>query len=487
VPNVFYGLQSICPGQVAIEGSGNTNVAMPPITGGGWYSGVTPTEPWFAINMYSARAQFAGSWFNVTVQAADLFGNFVGSSAPADRIRITSDDISILSDPGQGEYIEDVLVNGRAYYFAQLRTEGPRKINPYDIDNGSIIGDIPGTSTWSTVRIVQGVDTRFAAIVEGVAFEDSVPVYVEAAPNTFAMRVEVRYTSTNEVVSTAVPFVLEPMLNITLPLTPAAGALGITTGGTLFGTADIPLQSYNRAENIFIRVRNADGSNTPAAAFSPEVRVQASAPSRIRMYANTVSYQQGNDTYYQLQANNDTPIYAQVLDANDNPVPSKDVSMIIVNQAETNSRLDAPERTTTDSTGTAYRTFFAGANNLRHIIQASVGDVVGQLFMFVTVTQNGGVYPNPFNPLGGEAAHIDYPLDDNAPVKLFVYTLLGDLVWHKEFQAGDPEGGHAGVNSVAWDGKNDNGVMVANGGYICLIKVSDQDKFRFKIGVFKQK
>jgi flagellar hook assembly protein FlgD len=99
------------------------------------------------------------------------------------------------------------------------------------------------------------------------------------------------------------------------------------------------------------------------------------------------------------------------------------------------------------------------------------------------------VYPNPFNPSSTDQknwAHIDYRLDQDAPVKIYIYTLLGNLVWHKEMSAGS-EGAQGGVNTTIWNGKNDNNVTVANGGYIAVVKVNDQEKYRFKIGAYKQK
>ncbi|MCK5218528.1 hypothetical protein KAR10_03325, partial [bacterium] len=422
----------------------------------------------------------------VTVQAADLFGNFVPTAAN-NTIRLNSDDLNSNSEPYSSSYLESVLSGGRAWFNCQQRTEGPRSLKPSDqIDSGICDGDDPDKSQ-AVVRIVQAGETKFAVLVEGVAFEDNTPVYVEACPNTFTMCVEVRYTGTGEIVATAQSFVMEPMLDLGSPPTPATGILGKTTGGTFQGVADIENQTYTQAENIYIRVRDAAGSEDPDMAFSPEIRVQASAPTRIEMRADTISYEQAGQTYYQIEANQKARVYADVYDANNNPVSSKVLSMLILDQELTSSTLGAPESLTTSAVGTAYSTFYAGAQNLQHIIQAAVQGVVGQLIMSVTVTSDGGVYPNPFNPLRGESAHIDYPLETDSEVKVLIYTLMGDLVWQTEFPAGDSQGGHAGVNSILWNGKNDNGVTIANGGYICVIKANDQEKYRFKIGVYKEK
>jgi hypothetical protein len=492
-PGAFYGLQLLAPGQVAIEGSGNTNVTnMFPVPANGWYSGVTPADPTVPLsNPYTARAQLAGVFFSVTAQAADLYGNIVGSTAPTDTIELTTDGNDGLTIPTSSLPITAPMSNGRAVFgvrFGNGDAGGIRSINPRDVTNGTIKGN-PDSLT--KVRIAQADETRFEVVVNGVRFSDSAPVYVEAWPNTFTVWVEVRYTGTGEIVGVSQLFVLEPTLDISSPATPANGQLGQRSGETRNGVATFDAsndpsnpQTYDRAEYIHIRARNSSGAQYPALGFSPEIRVQASTPTRIEMRADA---SQVNQTRYVIEANRSCLVYATAYDANNNLVAGYPITMTIVSPAVTPSSLGAPELSVADSSGTLYRTFYAGANNMLHTIQATAGTAVASLEMLVTVTAAGGVYPNPFNPLLGQGIHIDYPLDRDSNVKVAIYTLLGDLVWHKEFPAGDQEGGHASVNSIVWDGKNDMGVTVANGGYICLIKANDQEKFRFKIGVYKEK
>jgi len=486
VPGAFYGVQILVPGLVAIEGSGNTNVSgVSPVGSGGWYSGVTPTDPAQALNIYNGSAQFAGAYFPVTVQAVDMYGNFV-NSAPNDTIELYSDDINSNAEPWVSGSMTSALSGGRAYFFCQQRTEGPRYLKPYDTTDSNIKdGDTPDNS-WAITRVVQETDVAFWVYVEGILASDNQPVHVEAAPNTFNIRVEIRYTGTGEIVSSTQTFLMEPSLT-TGTYSPANGTLGLTTGQTTYGYADITGQTYNRAETIYIRVRNASGSDDPDPSYSPEVRVRASAPASIVLTADTTSYTQNGQVYYQIQANDNTQVNAQVYDVNNNVVSGAEVAFRILDQSLTSSTLSAPEQLTTDTNGLAYTTFYAGAQNLEHTIRATVGTISADLIIFVTVTRDGGVYPNPFNPLRGQVVHIDYTLEADAPVKIEIYTLMGDLVWTKELAAGDRNGGHKGVNSVAWNGKNNNGVTVANGGYICVIKANDQEKNRFKIGVYKEK
>jgi hypothetical protein len=96
-------------------------------------------------------------------------------------------------------------------------------------------------------------------------------------------------------------------------------------------------------------------------------------------------------------------------------------------------------------------------------------------------------YPNPFSPDQG-GTNINYLLGEDSEVKIIIYDLLGNLVKRFEFASGST-GGQVGQNIVHWDGKNGEGVVVANGGYILQIlakTVSGQEyKARTKAGVAK--
>lgn len=513
-PGPFFGLQILAPGQVAIEGSGNTNVGASyfPVPLEGWYSGVTPAEPTAYTYPYTARAQLAGMYFQVTVQAVDIYGNFV-PTAPNDTIKLTTDANDGSSRPNNSLPAYSALSAGKAYFdvvFGPLDAHAVKSILPTDdtnpntapIDHDTPPNGIVGANHSITqVQIAEATETQYEVVVNGIRQSDNVPVYIEAWPSTFTVRVEVRYTGgTHEIVAASSSFLLEPFLNLSTPPTPGTGTLGQRTGLTSYGVATFDInndppnpQTYDRSETIFIRARDMNNQAYPMPGYSPEIRVRASTPTRIEMTADTASYTWEDpvthvrEVRYSIEANKDCRVHAIAYDANNNRVTAYPISMVINSPAVTASYLGAPESDISDGNGEVYRTFYAGAQNLRHVLQATAGPATGTLVMNVNVTASGGVYPNPFNPLLGQGVHIDYPLERDANVKVAIYTLLGDLVWHKEFPAGDPDGGHESVNSIIWDGKNDSGVTVANGGYICVIKANDQEKFRFKIGVFKEK
>lgn len=489
-PGTFFGLQILIPGQVAVEGSGNSNVGTyggvtitgVQTTGERWYTGVTPEadpDQLETPNVYWGSNVFKGEFFSVTVQAVDAFGNFLGSESGY-TVNLDSNDYSIYAVPQNGNVLSGTLANGKTYFNCKLDTDGQMELRPL------MSGKVGYPQSYSLTRVTRLDQTNFAILING--HETGNPITVEAAPNTFLVRVEVRYPSTGAVVAGKVNFRLLPLTgmtpdvngNGTLTLNSITPATAQTEGNGVYEGYG----SYSAAEQIYIKV---EGDSTyPAADYSVPIIVQASAPSRINLTADTISYNEGgNGLIYQIQANNTARITAEVFDANNNRVSGQAVDMSIINTETTFSRLDDPESTTTDASGIAYRTFYAGAQNLRHIIRAVAGGLTADLTMMVTVTNEGGVYPNPFNPQRGQSAHIDYGLTKDAPVKIYVYTLLGDLVWSKDIPAG-AEGGHTGVNSVLWNGNNDNGVQVANGGYIAIVKVDGQEKFRFKIGVYKE-
>ncbi|MCK5146432.1 T9SS type A sorting domain-containing protein, partial [bacterium] len=70
-------------------------------------------------------------------------------------------------------------------------------------------------------------------------------------------------------------------------------------------------------------------------------------------------------------------------------------------------------------------------------------------------------YPNPFNP----QTFIDYELVENIFVCLDIYNIDGQRV--RTLLNGIQ---HSGFHQAVWDGRNDNGVDVASGLYLCMLK-----------------
>ena len=85
-------------------------------------------------------------------------------------------------------------------------------------------------------------------------------------------------------------------------------------------------------------------------------------------------------------------------------------------------------------------------------------------------------YPNPFSPYTGEGKlNIQYQLTKDAGIKITIYNLIGDVVYTKTYEKGISDISKAGQGSyeIEWDGKNNDGRYVADGGYILQIKADD--------------
>ncbi|MCD6098606.1 hypothetical protein J7K18_06910 [bacterium] len=88
-------------------------------------------------------------------------------------------------------------------------------------------------------------------------------------------------------------------------------------------------------------------------------------------------------------------------------------------------------------------------------------------------------FPNPFDP-NTETATIRIKAGspgEKADVKLF--DAFGNLVWSKEITLSER------LTDIVWDGKNDKGKTVGNGGYICVVKIGNK-VYRHKIAVWKR-
>lgn len=91
-------------------------------------------------------------------------------------------------------------------------------------------------------------------------------------------------------------------------------------------------------------------------------------------------------------------------------------------------------------------------------------------------------YPSPFNP-GIQPVTIQYYMLSSGDVTVTVYDLMGNLVKAWEIRSGD-NGALQGLNQVLWDGRNGQGDVVANGGYIVCVNGDSRNK-RFKLLVIK--
>jgi len=84
------------------------------------------------------------------------------------------------------------------------------------------------------------------------------------------------------------------------------------------------------------------------------------------------------------------------------------------------------------------------------------------------------IYPNPIKLKKGSKVNFEYTLSKDSSVKLEIYTIIGDLIYERDFVSGS-DGGKFGINKgIKWDGLSILGSPVAPGIYICRIAVSDE-------------
>lgn len=102
----------------------------------------------------------------------------------------------------------------------------------------------------------------------------------------------------------------------------------------------------------------------------------------------------------------------------------------------------------------------------------------------VTTLEEGLVnYPNPFRA-GRDLTFLEYNLTSDAGVRLVIYDMMGHRVREKSYSQGEV-GGSSGLNRVSWDGKNADGVVVGNGGYVAILEATNGQTLKRKIAVSK--
>ena len=85
------------------------------------------------------------------------------------------------------------------------------------------------------------------------------------------------------------------------------------------------------------------------------------------------------------------------------------------------------------------------------------------------VISNISAYPNPVTTKKNNTT-LTYKLNENAPVDITVYDLMGYEMKHFEFKAGE-KGAQRGENRIIWDCTDIRGRSVMKGGYLCRIVV----------------
>jgi len=102
---------------------------------------------------------------------------------------------------------------------------------------------------------------------------------------------------------------------------------------------------------------------------------------------------------------------------------------------------------------------YAGVETMHGVASATLVEAPGQF----SLAQN---YPNPFN----SSTVITFTMPESGPVRIMIHNLLGQAVRLLVDQARE-----AGEHRLLWDGRDENGITVPAGVYLCTMQA---DEFR---------
>jgi hypothetical protein len=368
--------------------------------------------------------------FSCTILACDPWWNPVGGVT--DVVRLTSNDPLAQIGP------DAAMANGQASIDVRLSTGGWQQITVADVSSPS--------KTGST--------TQVRAISSGVHLEASIVQATAPAGEPFTLTVRA--------VNDAGSVIREINSWVTLTVRhassgqPGRGQLLTTTFQLLQGQRSIS-ETYSSVEPIVVIARD-DAGNAPAVTGS--IDITPGAPASLRIASNP-SWLGGNQR---------STLTARLADEFDNGIPGQSMSFAMISGTGTLTPIDVQ----TGADGTARADLQAPRLPETETVRASAGGLSADVTVEVSLVDPnapGGTvtnFPNPCHPpLQGTT--LAYKLDDNASVKIRIFSQTGQLVKEVNFDRG-VTGGVTGLNTWMWDGRNGAGDLVASGGYIVLVE-----------------
>lgn len=496
-----YGFQTLVPGLLtSTYGSGGVTQTTK------WNNGITGEE----------RYQFSGTYFPVTLQACDVFGNTVGGIT--DTIEVYSDDTN-----GSGAVPDDLtpvnvsVVNGKGWFQARFMTQGTRSFKDYycatpainTLLNRSFASFNP--QGYPDVNVVTSGNLKYLVFVgdpvytgnttvtqpefPGVPYGNGISqTAATAAPATFPVTIWLvdDTPQPQPVYGTNRTFDLEAVLADNTSQN-AGGTLKYTSGLAVSnGELYIPDMTYSLAQNIRIAIRDHVSPTAYTVQYSSEIDMSAnSANACVSVTANPENLRSGRDSV----------ITAHVGDQYGNDVGNKEVIFTVTSgSGYLNVSNTSVSVMTDDESGNAAVNYTGAYVNEKATINAYYPAGENASCRSVTVTVNTSLvdpldgvvsnYPNPFMA-GMENTYISFLMPTAEDVNIKIYTLFGDLVYEKSISAADIAARIASSGSMItepWDGKNSKGDVVGNGGYICIVDTvinGEKKKIKTKIAVQK--
>lgn len=466
-----YGLQTLVPGLYVEQGSGYVN-------GLRWNNGVTG----------SASTQISGGYFPITVQACDIYGNPVIS--PTNYIRVYSNGPS-SSTPRIGAEFYGYLGDsspGKLTLTAQMIVGSSQfvQIVSDDLNPGNLQRTLE-TTCIPSIWVAVGASLEYQLIINGVTYGTGTNSTTAICyPDTFSLTLNViDSVSGYPVYGANNLFQFTPVLASNINIT-ANGQLAVSNGNVSNGTFTMNDQSYTRAERIRIKV--SDPSPSPVLADRYSCIIDFGANSLNAVLSLRASPQN-------IRAGAISNIIATVADVGGNPVPNAMVFFEFLPGASTGIGDFAGTNTynaITNEFGIATAPFTGGyLNGICHIQGTYYSSPIQATQTTVNVSliePSAGIsnYPNPFRA-GFESTNISFLVTEAVDVNMKIYNLFGGLIyentWTKEeIDAMIQLSGN--MITLQWDGKNNRGKVVGNGGYICYI-TAGSEKYSRKIAVRK--
>jgi hypothetical protein len=243
---------------------------------------------------------------------------------------------------------------------------------------------------------------------------------------------------------------------------------------------DSTIVNYTKMETTRLSVYDSLGSYnipTQTAVGIGDIDFQpvASAPSRVSLQVEVINYgtdlAQGVQVFPSLSSEG-VSLLGDTLTVID--IPGGDTTFVEFQSTGSDSFLDGVVFLHADSTVSNYYTM--PGKDFSFELLAESPPTEGTLS-----NDNIFAFPNPFNP-DSEAITFRFRLARAGNVTIKVYDVSNTLV--KTVISNSPI--EAGVESgVTWDGKNENGVTVANGVYFYVIESSSGEKGVGKVAVLR--
>ena len=387
---------------------------------------------------HTASRQTSGLAFPVEVYAVDDYWNLV-PDAPDDQVRLYTTDNTAQVEPANS-----TMLQGKTSFSVTLNQGGNQIIRAIDNSNSNIRTSL---------------DAQLVVLVGGLHYEVLLDSSRIAAGDQFRMQIFFK-NGNNELVITANHLVSLSVVNAST-LNPVTGTLQFVSVNLENGQRTF-IQSCDAVG--LIRIKVEDQINT-APGYSEPLEVYAGSVENIVLKAPK----------NEVRALEKLVITANLTDVTGNPVPDKLVNFSVINGSGSLTDTTA----VSNDSGMVQVEFSAGRVTEMNKVRASADSVYSDFEIIVNLTPSSMPdgkpinYPNPFGVESG-ITHIDYYLSEDADVTLKIFDLFGNLVWSQKFAAGSPGGMGRNrstfPNSVTWDGKNDNGQKVGNGGYILIAK-----------------